>query len=784
MNDKKFKKKFLFKNKALTLFYLTKKFKNKINIPEFLIFKKNELKKNINIDQVLKKFNKTKIIIRSSSIDEDKLKSSNAGKYDSLVINEVNFENLQKGIKFVSKKLKSDNDYLIFQEFIFKTKISGVVFTNDINTNAPYYVINFDRSKKTNLITSGKKNNLEQVLNVLKTSKYIPNEFKKLISVIKMIEKDVGIISKSLDIEFAIKNKKVFIFQVRPLNIKPKIDINLFNSAIVNLYKKIKKLLLYNPSLSGKYNALSNMADWNPAEMIGIKSTKLSYSLYSELITDSIWADQRTNYNYKNVKPNRLMYDLAGSPYIDLRTDFNSFLPNGLNKKLETKLINHYIKKIIKFPFLHDKIEFDVIPTCYDFSIEKNLINFLKKSQKSYYINKLKEINNDIVSDIDKNYFYKDLNKIQNFEKEIDKCEKIKLNKIQKIYFLVDVCKKFGTLPFAGIARCAFISTAILKNLRDKKIISVTDLSNFYSNINTITKDINNDLSKLFSKKINLKDFKKKYGHLRPSSYSISSNNYNEGFNYYFSKKTLITRSNKEKKFILKKKQMKEITSLFKKADLNYDSKEFFNFAYKSIQQREYAKYVFMKGIDKIFHNLKFIAKEMKINSSDLEHVSIKTILEANNNLSAYKLKNIINDEIKYNKKLFKISKLIKLPDLIKSSNDVFFHYETLSKGNYITNKKTSGKIKILKNKINKHVSIDDKIIFTENADPGYEFIFHHKIKGLVTKYGGANSHMSIRCMELGIPAIIGIGENNYNFYKKYKRLEINCETKTIINLF
>ena len=49
--------KFLFKNKALTLFYLTKKFKNKINIPEFLFFKKNELKKNINIYQVLKKFN-------------------------------------------------------------------------------------------------------------------------------------------------------------------------------------------------------------------------------------------------------------------------------------------------------------------------------------------------------------------------------------------------------------------------------------------------------------------------------------------------------------------------------------------------------------------------------------------------------------------------------------------------------------------------------------------------------------------------------------------------------
>ena len=56
---------------------------------------------------------------------------------------------------------------------VLKPDISGVIFSREPNTNAPYYVINFDRSKKTNLITSGKKNNLEQVLNVLKTSKYM-----------------------------------------------------------------------------------------------------------------------------------------------------------------------------------------------------------------------------------------------------------------------------------------------------------------------------------------------------------------------------------------------------------------------------------------------------------------------------------------------------------------------------------------------------------------------------------------------------------------------------------
>ena len=46
-----------------------------------------------------------------------------------------------------------------------------------------------------------------------------------------------------------------------------------------------------------------------------------------------------------------------------------------------------------------------------------------------------------------------------------------------------------------------------------------------------------------------------------------------------------------------------------------------------------------------------------------------------------------------------------------------------------------------------------------ENADPGYDFIFSHGIKGLITKYGGPNSHMSIRCEELNITAAIGVGD-------------------------
>ena len=65
--------------------------------------------------------------------------------------------------------------------------------------------------------------------------------------------------------------------------------------------------------------------------------------------------------------------------------------------------------------------------------------------------------------------------------------------------------------------------------------------------------------------------------------------------------------------------------------------------------------------------------------------------------------------------------------------------------------------------------------------NPGFDWIFSKKIKALITKYGGVNSHMSIRCEELNVPAAIGIGEDNYNNIKDYSDLILNCKNEQII---
>jgi len=98
---------------------------------------------------------------------------------------------------------------------------------------------------------------------------------------------------------------------------------------------------------------------------------------------------------------------------------------------------------------------------------------------------------------------------------------------------------------------------------------------------------------------------------------------------------------------------------------------------------------------------------------------------------------------------------------------------------NYITSKKTSGKIVDLSNGTDK-VDLVGKIVLIKGADPGFDWIFSKPIKGLITQYGGVGSHMAIRAAEFGIPAAIGCGEVLYNTLVNANCVELDCGNHNI----
>ncbi len=767
-----------FSPKTHSLILLKKKLKTKnCKIPNFIYFSKKNylLNKNLIFEKIKKKFKK-KIIIRSSSFLEDLDNKTNAGKYKSFPDIPIKKKTIFEKINELIDDYKNLEDQIIIQDFEKKILYSGVVFTRDQNTNAPYYIINFDKSGRTDLVTSGKYNQSSQTIVIYKKTKKIPTIFSNLISVVKKIEKIFN--SERLDIEFAIekKTKKILIFQSRKLS-SYKLHKNFdkeINTIINNIKKKFIKIKKKNLYLPGSTTVLSNMSDWNPAEMIGSKPKNLSLSLYAELITNEIWAKQRSNYGYSNVYPNNLMINLAGSPFIDLRIDFNSFIPKNLPQKIKSKVVNFSIDQIKKNPEYHDKVEFKIIPTCYDFSKNTKFKKILTKNEHLQYLKELKDLTFKILTNYNK-IFKTEEKKLNFLSNQIFKVTKSKLSHIQKIFYLVNDCKQNGTLPFAGLARLAFIATKILKTLVAKNIISSNQYNLFFNQLETITGRMEKDLKRYIDKKISKKQFTRIYGHLRPKTYSIKSLNYKSNFNNYFPKKINKSPEKNVQKFKLNKSQELKINNLFKKNNLSIKSNDFFIFAKKSIELREWGKFIFTKSIDQIFYNLELLSNEVKIPKSDLEYISINTILGYNSNLDQRRIKILLKKEILENKKSMQILEQIKLPDLITKTDDINFFFLDKVKGNYITDKSVHGKIKFYKN-IKSLKEIKDSIVLIDNADPGYDFIFSYNIKGFISKYGGSNSHMAIRCMELGIPAIIGIGEKNFENFKNKNFLFIDCK--------
>ena len=130
-------------------------------------------------------------------------------------------------------------------------------------------------------------------------------------------------------------------------------------------------------------------------------------------------------------------------------------------------------------------------------------------------------------------------------------------------------------------------------------------------------------------------------------------------------------------------------------------------------------------------------------------------------NLNNKNMKDILEENTSKNANDFKFNQYIELPQIIIKPNDVFYFTEKIGTPNFFGNKSVESKIYYLSS--NDFKNLNNKIICIRGADPGYDFIFDHKISGLITEYGGANSHMSIRCSELNIPSAIGVGSISFN---------------------
>ncbi|MCV0400932.1 MAG: hypothetical protein K5777_02980 [Nitrosopumilus sp.] len=778
-----------FSSKADILRFLQKSLK-KSKIEKIFYFTVLEWEKDESqiLNKICNNF-QTKIIIRSSAIGEDSITNSQAGIYESILNIPPNSKfkvknAINKIIKSYQRKgnFNKENQILV-QNQTLNVLMSGVVFTRTEDLGSPFYVINYDEGISTDSVTKGERSKVVKIFRNYSIS--IEKKFSNIIESIKEVESHFG--SIPLDIEFGLTKSSIVIFQVRPITFLKNDDENIQKTIEKNLKKNKNKFLKLSESLHQPLKKIifSDMADWNPSEIIGNNPNLLDYSLYDFLLLKKEWREGRKIIGYTDVSPNSLMFKFGNKPYIDIIASFSSMIPASFDNKLKKKLLKYYIRKLDKNHHLHDKVEFEILFSCYDFSINKRLKELKNHDFSNEEIKKIKKL----LIEFTKNIFL-------NFPKIFNNCSKsiyelgenrkiiqkeLKNSKKEYIDYLCAAekllldCKKNGTLPFSTMARIAFIGTILLKSMINRSYINLEYYEYLMEKIESPLSKLKNEFKSLSEGKITKKEFLKEFGHLRPGTYDITAPRYDKNERYFENIEFL--KNTRRKRSVKKNRKIS-----FKEHELNIQWDDFEGFIIKSLVQREELKFEFTRNLSDALELVAEASKKLGFTREEIANLDIQVMLNDYKKLTKNQIKSKWKKNIEKQIQEKKVNQHLVLPPLIKSSRDFEFIFHYSSKPNFISREKIIGDIKNIE-KVSSFNNLQNKIILLENADPGYDWLFTKNIKGLITKYGGVASHMAIRCAETRIPAVIGCGEIIFEKLMLASKVMIDCKNQQIIIL-
>lgn len=345
-----------------------------------------------------------------------------------------------------------DDDEVLIQSMLDSVLRSGVAFTHDPNTAAPYRVINWTEGRDTTAVTGGAGGRVYQRAALAPTAP--PPAMAPILSLLEELLNQFD--GQPVDCEFAVTgtgpgDETLWLLQARPLILRQTPQSAQAQAVrLQQIEAKIERGTQPHPFLMGRRTVYGVMPDWNPAEIIGVRPKPLALSLYRELVTDSIWAYQRHNYGYRNLRSFPLMPHFFGLPYIDVRLPFNSFIPVDLEEGIAGRLVDHYIDRLLAEPTLHDKVEFEIVFSCYTLDLPKRLgklteVRFSGAEQQQI-ANSLRTLTNRIINN--RNGLWRtDAAKLDILQVRREALLAAAGDPLERIYWLLEDGKRLGVGP-------------------------------------------------------------------------------------------------------------------------------------------------------------------------------------------------------------------------------------------------------------------------------------------------------------------------------------------------
>ena len=206
-------------------------------------------------------------IVRSSCSREDGAQASNAGAFHS--IPNVGAAELEASVEEVIAAYgeAQPEDEVLVQPMLTDVVFSGVAFSHDPNTCAPYRVVNWSESSDTSTVTGGVGGRVWQQA----AQSTLPNS-PFMASVIALLDELLILFGNvPIDFEFAgtreADEEILWLLQARPLVLSASPESEATQtSRLKSIQRKVERGMQPHPFLIGRRTVYGVMPDWNPAE--------------------------------------------------------------------------------------------------------------------------------------------------------------------------------------------------------------------------------------------------------------------------------------------------------------------------------------------------------------------------------------------------------------------------------------------------------------------------------------------------------------------------------------
>lgn len=739
-----------FSGKSATLEWITNHLPQ-VKAPGFLTIPVQAWQQNPNhfLVRCQQTFGNRAVAVRSDAHNEDGLFCSHAGQFLSLL--DVAPAQLASAIDRVVESLPGEpGDQIMVQAMVQGIELAGVASTHRVTDGAPWYCIEL-AALDSCAVTSGRANGRQ--IAVARHCALNPEVLQSLAPAVcrvlrLLLEVENLTPQQPLEIEFAFGSEgddvsSVFLLQARPLTTAMRWPGRTGDEPI--RLPALDFLLQPDPlsAVVGQRSLLSLMSDWNPAELIGTHPRPLALSLFQHTIACGVWWQARAQLGYAPVPSAdvQLLRVLHGRPMVDLRRSANSLLPSGLPTSTSEQLINGWMARLDSQPELHDKVEFQIYRTARDFNSTEQLRlewnSWLSEDLRLQWEMALSTLTQNVTSVSPQSPLVHHLRTIVKLDSEAIHDEPWNA--------LLSRCQH-GTLAFAALARLAFIGEGQLRSAVQREALTPDRaLLLRATSRNAPMQDFELDRSAALSGR---------HGHLRPGTFDIRQNTWGSSAYLHVSERTETAPG-----FSLLSGERIALQQLLDEAEFMLSPDSWVQFVQRSAAAREWGKHVFSRHLSAAMDG---IAQELAQSGLDSECASWLTIEDLQRGQSMPRRSRSLFwiERAGLARQLHNAEASLILSPVLRNETDRAIADSMGTLPNFVGNRVAEGPLVVLKNpQARPDSSLRGAIVATCQADPGFDWLFDCGITGLITAWGGSNSHMAIRCAEFGLSAAIGCGE-------------------------